>query len=208
MTKSIQDDHFVTPIAAYKSSTGITIAYELMAVSLLEVAICGDFEEPELVIILKQVVDGLKYLEQRGIGHPKLSCSSVLMNTSGQVKIGDQHFCREGGTDNLITGFYKVLETLLTGHENGNFKENMQSTRWGDPQLYEFFDTVERFKSEMTSDLTTRAKLEKIAQHPFLKLGQEQLPTADFALPILWRFRWLTKDVDAISEELSDRTLC
>ncbi|KAH7184451.1 hypothetical protein DER44DRAFT_816975 [Fusarium oxysporum] len=88
-----------------------------------------------------KILDGLLYLEEHDIGHPELSCSNVLLDTSGQVKIctvtsftyqsgiladlftkGGQHFCSYGTTDNLLAGFWRITVELM----NGYLKKDMQ----------------------------------------------------------------------------------
>ncbi|KAF4331730.1 hypothetical protein FBEOM_14502 [Fusarium beomiforme] len=77
LIRKIVSKKFVKGIGGYTMSTSdeITVAYEFMPVSLAEIAASRKVRGPEMAYILKQV------------RHPELSCSNVLLDTSGQVKI-------------------------------------------------------------------------------------------------------------------------
>ncbi|KAM5359394.1 hypothetical protein ACJA88_015100 [Fusarium oxysporum] len=143
VVRKIENRRFVKGIGVYTMPTPgeFTVVYEFMPVSLAEIAASRKVRGPELAYILKQILDGLLYLEEHDIGHPELSCSNVLLDTSGQVKIctvtsftyqsgiladlftkGGQHFCSYGTTDNLLAGFWRITVELM----NGYLKKDMQ----------------------------------------------------------------------------------
>ncbi|KAK2666458.1 Serine-threonine/tyrosine-protein kinase, catalytic domain [Fusarium oxysporum f. sp. vasinfectum] len=124
VVRKIENRRFVKGIGVYTMPTPgeFTVVYEFMPVSLAEIAASRKVRGPELAYILKQILDGLLYLEEHDIGHPELSCSNVLLDTSGQVKIWGQHFCSYGTTDNLLAGFWRITVELM----NGYLKKDMQ----------------------------------------------------------------------------------
>ncbi|RBR26539.1 uncharacterized protein FIESC28_00656 [Fusarium coffeatum] len=216
----IDDEHFVKFIRGYQVSTGFVIAYESFGVSLVEFAMCRGFEEPVLVCILRQIISGLEYLDQEGIDHPKLSCSNVVVDASGQVKIcmaisyplptpyridrkaGGQHHCREGKTDNLISGLYGITATLLRGYDGEGFQDDIDFSRWGDPHLPEFLNMMRKLQDkeiDASAVLTTSEKLRKIRQgkHELMKRYNDRNPPMEF-LQLRARFltRWLVMDME------------
>ncbi|KAG7404310.1 putative serine/threonine-protein kinase MRK1-like protein [Fusarium oxysporum f. sp. rapae] len=89
IVRKIENKKFVKGIGVYTMPTPgeFIVAYEFMPVSLAEIAASRKVRGPELAYILKQILDGLLYLEELDMGHPELSCSNVLLDTSGEVKI-------------------------------------------------------------------------------------------------------------------------
>ncbi|PNP59219.1 hypothetical protein FNYG_15001 [Fusarium nygamai] len=89
IVRKIDNKKFVKGIGVYTMPTPgeFIVAYEFMPVSLAEIAASRKVRGPELAYILKQILDGLLYLEELDMGHPELSCSNVLLDTSGEVKI-------------------------------------------------------------------------------------------------------------------------
>ncbi|EGU72965.1 hypothetical protein FOXB_16520, partial [Fusarium oxysporum f. sp. conglutinans Fo5176] len=97
-----------------------------------------------------KILDGLLYLEEHDIGHPELSCSNVLLDTSGQVKIctvtsftyqsciladlftkGGQHFCSYGTTDNLLAGFWQITVELMNGYLKKDMRgDHVDYAKW------------------------------------------------------------------------------
>jgi hypothetical protein len=51
----IENECFVPHVAAYQTPDEVAMAYEFFPLSLAEVAICRDYEEPELASILEKV---------------------------------------------------------------------------------------------------------------------------------------------------------
>ncbi|KAG9228274.1 hypothetical protein BJ875DRAFT_477910 [Amylocarpus encephaloides] len=50
-------------------------------------------DERQLAAILGQVVTGMAYLLVEGFQHRSLTCSNILLNTDGDVKIANQECC-------------------------------------------------------------------------------------------------------------------
>ncbi|KFY83274.1 hypothetical protein V498_08189 [Pseudogymnoascus sp. VKM F-4517 (FW-2822)] len=52
-------------------------------------------KELELAAILRQVLDGLIYLEIEGLEHGSINCQNILLSTKGDVKIANQQCCEK-----------------------------------------------------------------------------------------------------------------
>ncbi|KAI3573301.1 hypothetical protein IWW34DRAFT_887588 [Fusarium oxysporum f. sp. albedinis] len=111
-----------------------------------------------------KILDGLLYLEEHDIGHPELSCSNVLLDTSGQVKIctvtsftyqsgiladlftkGGQHFCSYGTTHNLLAGFWRITVELMNGYLNKDMRgDHVDYAKWtAYPAAVDFYKCLE-----------------------------------------------------------------
>ncbi|KAH7142398.1 hypothetical protein DER46DRAFT_640328 [Fusarium sp. MPI-SDFR-AT-0072] len=111
-----------------------------------------------------KILDGLLYLEEHDIGHPELSCSNVLLDTSGQVKIctvtsftyqsgiladlftkGGQHFCSYGTTDNLLAGFWRITVELMNGYLKKDVQgDHVDYAKWtAYPAAVDFYKCLE-----------------------------------------------------------------
>jgi len=51
------------------------------------------FTEPEMAGLLRQAMDGLNFIHQRGRVHRDIKSDNLLVNTKGAVKIADFGFC-------------------------------------------------------------------------------------------------------------------
>ncbi|KAF4464313.1 hypothetical protein FALBO_8851 [Fusarium albosuccineum] len=80
MIQSIDHVAFVRCLSSYGTGNNVTVAFEYMPLSLVEVLSNRRLEEREIACILKQVVDGLLYLEEKGMGHRKLTSSNILID--------------------------------------------------------------------------------------------------------------------------------
>ncbi|KAH7364007.1 hypothetical protein BKA65DRAFT_490193 [Rhexocercosporidium sp. MPI-PUGE-AT-0058] len=69
---------------------------EKLAVTLNHYALIqNDIPEPQLAIILGQILDGLKDLASVGLEHTALTCKNILISTNGSIKIAGQERCRK-----------------------------------------------------------------------------------------------------------------
>lgn len=76
------------------------------------------FSTPQISSILSQILHGLEYLHCKGIMHRDLKLSNILMNSSGEVKIGDFGLACEISpgkpkSSNVVTLWYRAPELLL-----------------------------------------------------------------------------------------------
>ncbi|KFY50096.1 hypothetical protein V495_00351 [Pseudogymnoascus sp. VKM F-4514 (FW-929)] len=70
--------------------------FEHVPISLAHVAKSPPFlTEVELAAILGQILEGLAYLASNGLEHGSLSCSNILLDTDGNIKIAGQERCQE-----------------------------------------------------------------------------------------------------------------
>ncbi|KAF5725156.1 hypothetical protein FMUND_119 [Fusarium mundagurra] len=142
VVRKIENKNFVKGIGVYTMPTPgeFIVAYEFMPVSLAEIAASRKVRGPELAYILKQILDGLLYLEELDMGHPELSCSNVLLDTSG-----GQHFCSYGTTDNLVTGFWEITAELMNGYVKKDMRgDHLDYAKWtAYPEAVDFYKFLE-----------------------------------------------------------------
>ena len=79
------------------------------------------FDIPEIKCIIKQIIEGVKYLHELNIVHRDLKMANILLNNKGEVKIGDFGLARTLVTGNpnmmytnkVVTLWYRAPELLL-----------------------------------------------------------------------------------------------
>ncbi|EXK79222.1 hypothetical protein FOQG_16168 [Fusarium oxysporum f. sp. raphani 54005] len=179
VVRKIENRRFVKGIGVYTMSTPgeFTVVYEFMPVSLAEIAASRKVRGPELAYILKQILDGLLYLEEHDIGHPELSCSNVLLDTSGQVKIWGQHFCSYGTTDNLLAGFWQITVELMNGYLKKDMRgDHVDYAKWtAYPAAVGFYKCLETLNHAQRNEerllpaktRTLHSRFETVKEHPF-----------------------------------------
>ncbi|EXA31036.1 hypothetical protein FOVG_17632 [Fusarium oxysporum f. sp. pisi HDV247] len=162
VVRKIENRRFVKGIGVYTMPTPgeFTVVYEFMPVSLAEIAASRKVRGPELAYILKQILDGLLYLEEHDIGHPQLSCSNVLLDTSGQVKIWGQHFCSYGTTDNLLAGFWRITVELMNGYLKKDMRgDHVDYAKWtAYPAAVDFYKCLETLNHAQHNELLLPTK--------------------------------------------------
>ncbi|KAH9905236.1 kinase-like domain-containing protein [Xylariomycetidae sp. FL2044] len=105
----------VQDIFGYRNS--YYIAFEFMPLSLSELAGNPLIDEPRLASILGQVLDGLAYLESKGLEHGKLTCSNILINLAGEVKIWAFEGSRTiSGANADVRALSDVVMELMQGY--------------------------------------------------------------------------------------------
>ncbi|OAF55375.1 hypothetical protein VC83_08334 [Pseudogymnoascus destructans] len=73
-----------------------TFVLEYMPISLYQIVEIAKYPtESELAAILRQVLDGLIYLESEGLEHGSINCRNILLSTGGDVKIANQQCCEK-----------------------------------------------------------------------------------------------------------------
>ncbi|PVH70500.1 hypothetical protein DL98DRAFT_619281 [Cadophora sp. DSE1049] len=69
---------------------------EKLAVTLSHYALIqNDITESQLAFILRQILDGLKYLASIGFEHSALTCKNILISTEGSIRIAGQECCQK-----------------------------------------------------------------------------------------------------------------
>ncbi|KAG0644960.1 hypothetical protein D0Z07_9342 [Hyphodiscus hymeniophilus] len=78
-------------VRAFSTEASEKTLYLHMPVSLERIVRSPAYpDERQLVAILGQVVAGVAYLAAEGFEHGSLTCSNILLNIDGDVKIGEQ----------------------------------------------------------------------------------------------------------------------
>ncbi|KAI6080080.1 hypothetical protein F4821DRAFT_105910 [Hypoxylon rubiginosum] len=85
--QQIRHDNFVTALAIFDHDGSYTVAFEYMPLSLLEVAGNPLLKELQLASIVGQILHGLRYLADSDLEHGQLTCSNVLIDLEGCVKL-------------------------------------------------------------------------------------------------------------------------
>ncbi|KAH8707828.1 Serine/threonine-protein kinase PAK 2 [Beauveria bassiana] len=91
----IRHPQFVQALDFFLVQEEYFVAFEYMPLSLAEVAGNPLMNDLRLSSMLGQVVDGLLYLEKNSLGHGQLTCSNILIDTSGSVKLWGQEFIQK-----------------------------------------------------------------------------------------------------------------
>ncbi|RSL42079.1 hypothetical protein CEP54_015610 [Fusarium duplospermum] len=170
VVRTINHKSFVRGLGVYPTPEAFVVAYEFLPMSLLEIATSRKLRGPEMACILKQILDGLLYLEELNLGLPELTCSNILLDTSGQVKIWGQHFCRYGIADNLVAGLWRITAELMIGYDEGDL-EKIDYIKWtAYPDAVDFYEFMKKQKDsmdepqgqEMTNTKSKHSRFEKI----------------------------------------------
>ncbi|PVH70393.1 hypothetical protein DL98DRAFT_136623 [Cadophora sp. DSE1049] len=117
--------------------------------------------ERQLAAILGQVVTGMAYLAVEGSRHQSLTCSNILLNTDGDVKIADQECCHKTsepkGTPHDLSALSSITMELMQKYVNEDGAiDNLQ--RWPSNS-----DDV-----GLLSATTSAASAAELLQHPLL----------------------------------------
>ncbi|KAH6951138.1 kinase-like domain-containing protein, partial [Ilyonectria robusta] len=153
MVQSIKHENFVKALAVYGAGDDLTVAFEFVPLSLQEVVVNRRLNESELACILKQVVNGLLYLEQHDWGHPKLTCSNVLIDHGGHVKIWGQQQCSQRSSHNLSEGLCLLTAQLIAGREEKVNPDKFSYGIWTPPKdVVDFFELTKELKNS-TKDI-------------------------------------------------------
>ncbi|KFY50099.1 hypothetical protein V495_00354 [Pseudogymnoascus sp. VKM F-4514 (FW-929)] len=92
----VRHSNIVEALDAFTTETSFYIVLEHMPISLYQIVESAKYPtEPELAAILRQVIDGLAYLESEGLEHGSINCQNILVSTEGNVKIANQQCCEK-----------------------------------------------------------------------------------------------------------------
>ncbi|KFZ18316.1 hypothetical protein V501_01287 [Pseudogymnoascus sp. VKM F-4519 (FW-2642)] len=90
----VRHANIVEALDAFTTETSFFIVLEHMPLSIDQIVQCAKYPtEKQLAAILKQILDGLVFLEREGLEHGSLDCSNVVLSTEGDVKIANQQCC-------------------------------------------------------------------------------------------------------------------
>ncbi|KAH6714533.1 kinase-like domain-containing protein [Leptodontidium sp. MPI-SDFR-AT-0119] len=88
--RQLQHRNIVTAFEAFTTDNGLYIVLEHMPLSLERIVRSPAYpNERQLATILGQVVTGMAYLAAERFEHGSLTCSNILLNTDGDVKISE-----------------------------------------------------------------------------------------------------------------------
>eukprot|EP00826_Nyctotherus_ovalis_P012473 TRINITY_DN132_c0_g3_i4.p1 TRINITY_DN132_c0_g3~~TRINITY_DN132_c0_g3_i4.p1 ORF type:complete len:162 (-),score=42.63 TRINITY_DN132_c0_g3_i4:311-796(-) len=82
--------------------------------------------------IMRQMIEGIKYLHDHNIIHRDIKCANILLNNSGEIKLADFGLARlmqrkdKNYTNKVVTLWYRSPELLL-GSTNYTFAVDMWS---------------------------------------------------------------------------------
>ncbi|KAM9873937.1 serine threonine protein kinase [Verticillium dahliae] len=136
---------------------------QFMPVSLAELAGSPLINELVLASIIGQVLEGLSYLEGKGLEHGRLSCSNIFVDASGNIKLSEYEYCQPRSKPSWdIRALGRIMMKLMQGFNNDGDEIDLDDpTRW--PSDSDAIDLVH---------LTTRAT--EISQ--LLNVGNATLP--------------------------------
>ncbi|KAF5652161.1 hypothetical protein FHETE_11456 [Fusarium heterosporum] len=118
ISQSIQHDNILSPTAVYGEENELFVAYEFLPISLSEVIANRSLTAAELASILKQITSALLYLERHGLSPTQLSCSDVLLDQQGNVKIWGRHYYKPISSGVLTDSLCRLTAQLMSGCED------------------------------------------------------------------------------------------
>lgn len=107
--QKIQHERFVRAQEFFTAESGYFITFEFMPLSIAEfighplmnelrlASILGQVSGASLLMVSTngmQVIDGLVYLEKKSMQHGHLTCSNILVDSTGHVKLWGQEHCQ------------------------------------------------------------------------------------------------------------------
>ncbi|KAH7111053.1 kinase-like domain-containing protein [Dendryphion nanum] len=161
----IRHPNFVSAFDAFRFEQSLYIVFEHMPISLQHVAGNPYINELRLASILGQILEGLAYLETKGLEHGSLTCSNVLINLDGYVKIADQEYCHNRSLGSAkpydIRALGLITMELMQGYVKDDGAIGVDDLhRWPDGS-----DAV-GFLSETTS----ACSVGELMKHPLMRL--------------------------------------
>ncbi|KAM3563045.1 hypothetical protein ARSEF4850_002512 [Beauveria asiatica] len=93
--RQVDHQQFVQAQRIFSVQNELFVTFEFMPVSLAEVEGNPLLDDLQLASILGQVVDGLLYLKNNSLGHGQLTCSNILVDMHGNVKLWGQEFLHD-----------------------------------------------------------------------------------------------------------------
>lgn len=82
-----QHNRFVDAKDFLPIDDGYFVTFEFMPLALCEIAGKPLLDDLRLACVVGQIVDGLLYLERNGLQHSNITCSNILVDLFGNVKI-------------------------------------------------------------------------------------------------------------------------
>ncbi|KAG7402687.1 CTD kinase subunit alpha [Fusarium oxysporum f. sp. rapae] len=166
IAQSIGHENFVRQLAVYEEREGFVVAYEFVPMSLSEVVANMNLSGSELATILKQVIGGLLYLEQHGLCHAQLTCSDILINHEGNVKIWGHQYYESQSSAAMVDALCVLTAQLMSGREGIQQPETVSYGRWQDhADFIDFFQQMLAARSDQSHGSTaTKCSLERLSR--------------------------------------------
>ncbi|CAG8614123.1 9104_t:CDS:10, partial [Ambispora gerdemannii] len=128
LLQSLRNDHIVTLLEIMVTSGVVYMVFEYMDHDLTGVLANPQikFEVQHIKCLMKQLLEGLVVLHERGILHRDIKGSNLLLNNRGQLKLGDFGLARkydnrrqQDYTNRVVTLWYRPPELCLGATEYG-----------------------------------------------------------------------------------------
>lgn len=87
LIRLIQHKNFVTAHEVYRRGDECDVVFEHMHLSLQETVANPYLNDDRLAAIIGRTLEALAYLEDRGLQHGQLTCSQILLDSDGTVKL-------------------------------------------------------------------------------------------------------------------------
>ncbi|KFY32537.1 hypothetical protein V493_00088 [Pseudogymnoascus sp. VKM F-4281 (FW-2241)] len=172
LLRTVRHNNFHDMLECFSFEGAYYAVFEHVPISLAHVAKSPPFlTEVELAAILGQILKGLAYLALKGLEHGSLSCSNILLDTDGNIKIAGQERCQELASSDQ--GHSRDIRAL------GNITmELMQKYTKDDGAIG--VDDLERWPSDCNAvgflSMTTSAtSVDKLVQHPLLQCDWDKV---------------------------------
>ncbi|KAI6080159.1 kinase-like domain-containing protein [Hypoxylon rubiginosum] len=182
--QQIRHENFVTVLAIFDHEGSYTVAFEYMPLSLLEVAGNPLLKELQLASIVGQILHGLLYLAKDNLEHGQLTCSNVLIDLEGCIKLQAQECChvRSGRSQDIHALSLVVMELMHGYPKKGNVGiDNLE--RWPYDSLAVSF----------LSATDGASRMDQLLEHTLLQLPWHQSALKGlFSLAISWARRGVT----------------
>ncbi|KAL8832496.1 MAG: hypothetical protein Q9191_000223 [Dirinaria sp. TL-2023a] len=143
MLLRVQGEYFVRCTNAYEFEAELYVVLEHMSISLIQVVAAP--VHPKETHVTSIMLSGIKFLESKDLVHDDITCSSVLLNDDGEVKISMQERCtimskeiKRGHSD--VQAVEDIMRQLL-GKREGAAANDLR--RWS--------STAEEFSSKIMS---------------------------------------------------------
>lgn len=165
MLRQVLDSYFVSCIEIFHFEDRLYMVSEHMTMSLLQIVAAPRYpRENHVAAIIGQILGGITFLESHNLVHGDMTCSNVLVNQEGVIKIANQECCRAASSEDRrdhpdVQALGDIVMQLME-------KRKKRNEVIGASDLDRWSPTVVDFLSE-----TMSASAKDLTQHPFLVNG-------------------------------------
>ncbi|KAL4929411.1 uncharacterized protein BDV17DRAFT_281399 [Aspergillus undulatus] len=121
--RNIQHGNILMAKECYRTKGAMYAHMHDYPLTLEHIVWCGNVypTHQQLSLIVGQILDGLSYLSSAGFEHRSLSCSNILLDLVGNIRIGALEFCVEQSLENsqseMIKALANITMILMQKHE-------------------------------------------------------------------------------------------